>query len=153
IDALRECLHVVNRLVLIDRKHFAAHGSRERQRIRLGAQEERHTVHASLRKRYVNLRRNLVRYALLANVADHTNNRAAQTFRLLTTKTDTLPEWVTIRGEALRKRLVDDCDFLPVRAVARVVVTTAQQRYLQRAEIVGRHCADTNRRILLLVDL
>src|SRR6185503_3349973 len=109
-------------------EHFVAHGSRERERIRSRAHEERHAVYASLRKRHVNLRADFVRNTLLPDVADDTDNRAAQT--IFTTKRHPLSECITLREETLRKRLVDDRYLLPLFTVARVVVTTIQQRDL-----------------------
>ena len=89
------------------------------------AHEQRDAVHASLRKGHVDLSGDFVGNTLLANVADHTDNRPAQTFRLFTTKRDTLAEQIAIRKESIRKRLVDDRHLLPVFTVARVVLTTA----------------------------
>src|SRR6185369_9346452 len=115
--------------------------------------QQRHPVHPHLRERYVHLRHHFISNTFLTNVSDNAHNRAAESFRWFTTEPDSLSERIAIRKESLCKRLVDDCDFLPVCAIARVVSSTAQQRYLHRLKIVRRNTADTDWRIFLFVEL
>src|SRR5262245_23710436 len=87
------------------------------------------------------------------NISDNTYDRAAESFRFFATEPDSLSKRVATREETLCKRLVDDCDFLSVCAVARVVSSTTQQRYLHCLKIVGRNTADADCWILLSIKL
>src|SRR5215213_10169790 len=153
VDTLRKCFHFVERLILIDCRHGVAHGWREIARIRDGPDEQRHPVHAHLRGGQVHLRRDLISNAFLTNVSDNAYNRAAESLLFCTTEPDVLSNRIAIREVAPCKLLVDDCDFLPVCGVARVVSAAAQQRYLHRSKIFRRNAADADRWTLLLVHL
>jgi hypothetical protein len=94
-------------------KHLIAHGSRERERIRVGAHEQRHAVHTSLRETALNLSGHFVSDAFLANVADDTDDRAAQSFRLFTTKRHALPSGSPFAKKAFANAWLTIATFCP----------------------------------------
>ena len=89
--------------------------------------------------------------ALLADVPDNSDDRAAEAFRLFTIERNSFSECSAFVQKSFHKRLVYDRHLLPICSVARIVLTTGEQRYLQRLEVLAINCGNPDCRIFLSI--
>ena len=145
IDHIVHRADVVDRLILVERLHFASQGGGEGSRIAGGSNHQPHEIPLRvLGVRNVDLHAALSGERTGLRVADHTDDFAHEFFiAAMPSKCSPDAEAFADRGcgrteMTLRGGFVDDYHLRSVSIVARFEGASGKQRNLQRAKIIAR---------------